>query len=238
MKPRIGITSNLTVLDGRLRAHLAAAYLDAVAAAGGTPIILAPPPDPADAPAALDAVAALIPSGGADVDPQLWGEAPHPKTSILDPRRQRWDLRLIAEADARRMPVLGICLGCQEMAVARGGRLIQHVPDEPGARPHHGGDAHPRITHPVAIERGSLLARIVGAENLDVNSSHHQAAREPGRSMCVVARSPDGIIEAIEDPSPGRFFLGVQWHPEDIADQLRHRALFEALVRAAAGTRT
>jgi putative glutamine amidotransferase len=88
------------------------------------------------------------------------------------------------------------------------------------------------------MEADSLLARIVGPAPLAVNSTHHQAAREPGRGMCIVARSPDGLIEGIEDPTPGRFFLGVQWHPEDLVDEPRHLALFQALCRAAAERRT
>jgi len=234
MRPRVAVTAGLERrADGRERAGVNAAYADAVARAGGVPLLLAPlagdvPPE--DLLAAADA---LLLTGGDDLDPALWGEPRHRKATLIDPRRQRADLALAAAADARGMPVLGICLGAQEMAVARGGRIIQHLPDEPGARLDHGGAGRPRAMHAVAVEPGSRLARIVGAEPLQVNSTHHQAAREPGRGMRVVARSPDGVVEAFEDTDPRRFFLAVQWHPEDLADQPRHRALFEALVRAA-----
>jgi len=237
MKPRIGITAGFGTLDGRPRAHVPAAYIDAVSAGGGAAVVLAPPGDEADVPAALGAVDGLLLSGGDDLDPALWGEARHPEARVIDPRRQRWDLVLIAEADARGLPVLGICLGCQEMAVARGGRLIQHLPDEPGAHLDHGSGGRPRARHPVEVAAGSLLAGIVGAGALQANSTHHQAVREPGRDLRIVARSPDGVIEGIEDPSPGRFFLSVQWHPEDLVAEPRHRALFEALSRAAAERR-
>ncbi len=174
----------------------------------------------------------LLLTGGEDLDPALWGEPPHPAVKMIDPRRQRSDLRLLAWADRLGLPVLGICLGCQEMAVHRGGRILQHVPDETKER--HRNDKRPRATHEIRIEAGSLLASIVGAGPLEVNSGHHQAVREAGRGLSVVARSPDGIIEAIEDPTPGRFFLGVQWHPEDLVREGPHRALFAALCRAAA----
>ena len=101
----------------------------------------------------------------------------------------------------------------------RGGRIIQHVPDVTGES--HRNDRRPRATHEIRIEAGSLLASIVGAGLLEVNSGHHQAVREPGRGLSIVARSPEGIIEAIEDPTPGRFFLGVQWHPEDLVAEGR-----------------
>jgi putative glutamine amidotransferase len=233
MKPRIAITASLGKLEGRTRVHVPVAYVDAVEAAGGAPLVLPPTADDALAEELLAATDGLITIGGDDLDPSLWGEPLHPKTSPMDPRRQRADLRLISVADSRGLPVLGICLGCQEMAVARGGRLIQHVPDESGVTIDHGGGGTGRARHPVTVEPDSLLSRIVGAGPLEVNSTHHQAVREPGRGMRVVARSPDGIIEGIEDPAPGRFFLAVQWHPEDLTDEARHLALFEALCRAA-----
>jgi putative glutamine amidotransferase len=233
MKPRIGITAGLGEIDGRQRVHVPAAYVDAVAGAGGVPVILAPA-DEAAAGDALDGVNGLLLTGGNDLDSRLWGEPLHPKAVIIDPRRQRWDLRLIAVADERRMPVLGICLGCQELAVSRGGRLIQHVPEEKGDTVDHGGGGRPRAMHTAQVDAGSLLASFVGEGRLEVNSTHHQAIREPGRGLRVVARSPDGVIEGVEDPSPDRFFLGVQWHPEDLCDQPPHRALFQALCRVAA----
>ncbi|MBE3069124.1 MAG: gamma-glutamyl-gamma-aminobutyrate hydrolase family protein [Planctomycetes bacterium] len=235
MKPRIAITASLGPVAGQTRIHLPLVYAEAVDAAGGRPVVL--PPTWADASADdLARVAdGLLLAGGDDLDPALWGEPAHPAARLMDTRRQKADLGLIALADACGLPVLGICLGCQEMAVARGGRLIQHVPDEPGALDDHGGGGRPRTMHTVAIDGDSLLARAVGPEPLDVNSSHHQAVREAGRGLRVVARSPDGLIEAIEDPAPGRFFLAIQWHPELLADRPRHLALFQALCRAAAG---
>ena len=234
MKPRIGLTTRYETVDGRERINLLPAYADAVVAGGGTPLLLPPPGDDAGVEALLDACDGLLATGGGDLDPALWGEARHPKTKMIHPRRQRSDLGLIALADKRRMPVLGICLGCQEIAVSRGGSLIQHAADEPGATIEHSRPTDMRSTHPVTIEPDSLLARVVGREPLDANTSHHQAIREPGRGMRIVARSADGIVEAIEAEEDGRFLLAVQWHPEYFCDKPRHLALFEALCRAAA----
>jgi putative glutamine amidotransferase len=237
MKPRIAITAD--------RGQRPEAYLRAIEAAGGEPVVFEPLPDEAAVEAALAKVDGVLLTGGRDLDPALWGEEPHRETRTMAPDRQRTDLALIRLADARGVPVLGICLGIQEMAVVRGGAIHQHVPDLGGTIGHSGGVGKPRLRHEVKIEAGSLLARIVGSGPLEVNSTHHQAVREPGRGMRIVARSGDGVIEAIEDPpagrspmagegpTPGRFFLGVQWHPEDLLDEPPHRALFEALVRAA-----
>jgi|WetSurMetagenome_2_1015567.scaffolds.fasta_scaffold119274_2 putative glutamine amidotransferase len=248
MKPRIGVTAGYTQVDIGPKANQVPAdrslsrmageikvrgeYPQAVEAGGGEPVVLAPLADdelPDDLAGRIDG---LLLTGGEDLDPVLWGEPRHPAAEIIDPRRQRSDLRLIEWADRIGLPVLGICLGCQEMAVHRGGRIIQHVPDE--TRENHRNDRKPRATHEIRIVAASLLAGIVGTGLLEVNSGHHQAVRHAGRGLAVVALSPDGIIEAIEDPTPGRFFLGVQWHPEDLVAEGPHRALFAALCKAAA----
>ena len=234
MNPRIAVTADV--------GKQSETYAQAVQAAGGEPLVLQPlesGPPPASRLADSDG---LLLAGGRDLDPALWGEPKHPKTCLMDPRRQVSDLALLVEADARGLPVLAVCLGIQELAVHRGGTLIQHVPDVPNAARHDGTTQRP-ITHVVTIEADSLLAEIVGPEPastageaggpLRTNSRHHQAVREPGRGMRVVARSADGLIEAIESEDRRRFVLGVQWHAEDLTHEPRHRALFEALCRAA-----
>jgi len=232
VRPRIAITTSLSQTDGALKVHVPVAYPDAVSAAGGLPVVLAPAEGVGALAELLDGADGLILAGGPDLDPAAWGEPRHPEAGVMDPRRQQFDLGLLREAEARGMPVLGICLGCQEMAVHRGGRLVQHLYEIPEVGP-HGGKERPPARHAVAIEPGSLLARIVGPEPLQTNSTHHQAIREPGQGMRIVARCGDGILEAIEDAAGGKFFLGVQWHPESLCPEPRHLALFRALCAAA-----
>jgi putative glutamine amidotransferase len=237
MTPRIAIATDLSTLDGKRRMHLPVAYADAVRAAGGEPVLL-PPPGVDDPLPPLERLAdGLLLPGGDDLDAGAWGEAMHPAALPVDPRRQRADFGLLATAETAGLPVLGICLGMQEMAVHRGGRLIQHLPDEPGEHLDHGGGGRPDAAHEVRIEPGSLLARLTGAETLQVGSTHHQGVRDAGRGLRTAARAPDGVIEGMEDPSAGRFFLGVQWHAERMADRPAHAALFEGLVGAAAAGR-
>jgi putative glutamine amidotransferase len=226
------MTASLAELEGALRVHAPVAYAEAVVAGGGIPLVIPPLADKQRAGECLETADGLLVIGGDDLSSSLWGEALHPETRLMHPRRQGWDLALLAAADQRRMPVLGICLGCQEMAVHRGGRLVQHVYDDPQVRA-HGGGGRPRAMHMVIFEPDSVLARLLGGEPLLVNSTHHQAVRDPGRAMRVVAESEDGLVEAIETTEGDRFFLGVQWHPELLHTELRHLALFEGLARAA-----
>ena len=213
-------------------------YVTSVVAAGGVPLLV---PPLADGPARRRLLRdgdALMVVGGADVDPAAYGRKRHPKTVPAPRKRLEADAQLVAWADRRRLPVLGICLGVQTLVVHRGGTLIQHIPDQaPGARVHHRDPRRKRRRHPVTIDPGSRLARIVGHGALSVKTSHHQAAESPGRHLRPVAWAPDGIIEAVEDDRPGRFFLGVQWHPEELYREKRHLALFEALVREARRSR-
>ena len=209
-------------------------YVSSVVAAGGVPLLV---PPMADGPAWRRWVRtgdALMVVGGPDIDPAAYGHKPHPKTVPAPPKRLAADARLVAWADRRRLPVLGICLGIQTLVVHRGGTLFQHIPDDvPGALQHHRDPRSKRPRHMVRIDPASRLARIVGHRALSVNTSHHQAADSPGRHLRPVAWATDGIVEAVEDDRPDRFVLGVQWHPETLPRAKRHGALFRALVKAA-----
>jgi len=188
-------------------------YVSAVSDAGGRAVLLPPDALDADVVSRLDA---LIIAGGADVAPERYAAAPHERT-YTRPDRDASEFLLLAAARERDLPVLGICRGMQLMAVASGGTLIQHLPDVVG---------HTEHEHAVSVEPGSLLSKILG-ERIDVNSFHHQGVNDPG-TLVATARSDDGLIEALEDPTR-RFTLGVQWHPEAM-DQA---ALFLALTDAA-----
>jgi putative glutamine amidotransferase len=207
-------------------------YFDAVTAYGGLPVAL--PHEAGLAADYLDRLDALIVTGGAfDVDPALYGDSTRHATVALKENRTAAELSFLQGALARDMPVLGICGGQQLLAVALGGTLIQHIPDAiRGALPHEQSTSHDLPGHEVEILPGTLLHRLVGRRNMQVNTSHHQAVKDAGRSA-VNALAPDGVIEGVEDASR-RFCLGVQWHPEYLVDA-GDVAIFKALIAAAHG---
>jgi putative glutamine amidotransferase len=188
-------------------------YFAAVRRAGGLPVAL--PHEPEDAAAYLDRIDGLIiPGGGFDVDPALFGVTTRHASVTTKDRRTAFELAITREAVARDMPVLGICGGEQLLNVALGGTLIQHIPDEvEGALVHQQENPRTETGHTVRVVAGTLLHGIVGADEIEVNSAHHQAVRDLAPGLVVDAIAPDGVIEGIED-SRRRFCLGVQWHPE------------------------
>jgi putative glutamine amidotransferase len=233
-RPLIGVTLDAEQPGGWSRYPwyaLRANYTDAIAAAGGLPVAL--PHDPALAAALLDRLDGLVVTGGAfDVDPALYGASEIHATVTLKQRRTAAELALVQGALARDMPVLGICGGQQLLAVALGGTLIQHIPDSvPDALEHEQLNPRDEPGHSVAVTAGTLLARIVGAAQMQVNSAHHQAVATPGPHAVVNAVAPDGVVEGVED-SRHRFCLGVQWHPEFLIDPGDSR-IFHAFIAAA-----
>jgi putative glutamine amidotransferase len=212
-------------------------YARAVELAGGLPVVLPPLEHGAIAPL-VDRLAGICLSGGPDLDPVAYEAEPDPHLGPVEPDLDAFEFEVARHADTLGIPVLGICRGCQAMNVARHGTLHQHVPDvTDGSVNHRQKESGREPTHTVRIEPGSRLAAIVGEDELDVNSFHHQAVDRLGRGLRAVAWAPDGLIEAIEDPD-GQLYLGVQWHAETLVHFERHAALFEALVDAAtAGAR-
>ena len=207
-------------------------YADAIVAAGGLPVAL--PHNAALAGQYLEMIDALVVTGGAfDVDPALYGEGGRHATVTLKENRTQAELALTQGALERNRPVLGICGGEQLLAVALGGALIQHIPDSvPNALAHEQPNPRHEPGHAVAVTPGTLLHRIVGSAEMQVNSAHHQAVRSPGPRAVVNAVAPDGVIEGIEDEGY-RFCLGVQWHPEYLIDP-GDRRIFDALIAACA----
>ena len=228
MNVRIGITAHLELVrnddgDGSLHYVVSAPYVKAVRKAGALPVML-PIVEPADAPAMLAMVDALIITGGGDVDPANYGVAPEPLLGATDLVRDAADLAITRAAIASNTPTLATCRGIQVLNVAMGGTLTQHV-DE-----HMRIDLYNQDVHDVEIDPASRLATIVGTEALGVNSMHHQVIDRLGPGVRAVAHNRDGHIEAIElDTAPA--VLGVQWHPELLRHRGDHLTLFEDLVR-------
>ncbi|MCZ4497869.1 MAG: Gamma-glutamyl-gamma-aminobutyrate hydrolase [Marmoricola sp.] len=205
---------------------LPSAYARAVEAAGGVPVLLPPVlPYAASARSVVARLDGLIISGGADVQPELYGEEQHPRTVRWREDRDAWELALLDAVADRETAVLGVCRGMQVMAVHAGGVLDQHVPDLVGHERHNPGpDAFGDTT--ITVAPGSRLIEVLDP-GAAVRCHHHQSVRShPG--FAPVAWAGDGLLEAIEAPGP-RFRVAVQWHPEMAADA----GLFRALVAAA-----
>ncbi|MFN2488676.1 MAG: gamma-glutamyl-gamma-aminobutyrate hydrolase family protein [Actinomycetota bacterium] len=226
--PVIGITcyveeASWTVWRGPA-ALIPLTYVRAVEAAGGRPVLV--PPSPVAVDETLAALDGIIFSGGADLDPQLYGAERHRETTGMRPDRDRSELPLLEAALERDVPVLAICRGMQLLNVAKGGELRQHLDDG------RDGVVHRRspgvfARHEVSIAADSSLAGLLGDRPM-VLSHHHQAPDRLGRGLEAVAWAEDDTIEGIEDPSRA-FAVGILWHPEEGED----RALFEALVKRA-----
>jgi putative glutamine amidotransferase len=221
----IGIAPDVDA-EGRLSVE--EGYLEAVRRAGGEPRVL----ESLDAARAAPLGGLLLCGGAFDIPPAWYGEEPRARIDPPREARSRLERALLAHAERGGLAVLGICNGAQLMAVHRGGTLVQDLATQwPGALDHERGDARSSAVHAVALSAGSRLAQRLGALSIRVNSSHHQSVARTGTGVCVVARAPDGVIEAIEDP--GReFWVGVQWHPERMLDAAS-AALLAAFVDAA-----
>lgn len=244
MPPLIGITAE-TFSSGygpepdRLGQGTLTTYLHAVRGAGGLPVIIPLTVAGADLRALAARLDGILLTGGGDLDPALFGEAPHPQLGRVDADRDTLEIELTRLALAAGQPLLGVCRGAQVLNVALGGTLYQDLPSEygPGLLRH----AHPvkdfpreHQAHPVQVEEESLLARVLGVPVARVNSRHHQAIKTVAPGLVVTARAPDGVIEGVERPDHP-FALAVQWHPENLQAQPEMKALFVKFVEACGG---
>lgn len=228
MGPIIGITVEATPdpedLRTRGRLCLNWNYAQAIVEAGGVPLMIPPMAD-------MEAIASIIDGwlvpGGADINAARFGEENHPKVELQDPSRYDGEAELLKHVDPD-MPVFGICYGCQFLNVARGGGLVQHVPDVVGHERHSGG----------TMERhridASTLADTIQSDEIEGKSYHHQAVGRLGEGLKVVSQAEDGTIEAIE-ATDRPWMIGVQWHPERTLEDPITRKLFEGFVAAARG---
>jgi putative glutamine amidotransferase len=226
--PVVGIAAHQVLVDesGFTLLHFAAAvpYVKAVSRAGAIPVVLPiiDPDDRAEIDRALDAVDAVIITGGCDVEPARYGAAQAPETGPLDARRDDTEIALCNALVERDQPTLCVCRGIQVLNVALGGTLVQHVPV------HSRDDAYNETVHEVRLEPGSRIATALGRTTLGVNTLHHQSLERLGERARAVAWADDGTVEGIEvDGAP--HVLGVQWHPEMLRHRPEHLALFQQL---------
>jgi putative glutamine amidotransferase len=233
MKPRIAIplphSTNLEYSE-----RVLPQYEQGVRAAGGEPVRIPLDRSPAELMKLIESCdAVLLPGSRADVDPQKYRAERDPRTSPADPLRDAADELLLQDAHNMRKPVLGICYGLQSLNVYRCGTLQQHIES---AIDHTARDT----THVVRLDPMSRLAHLLGnalpggAEpQIEVNTSHHQAASSVGDGLQVAAKAPDGVIEALEGTAPDHFVIAVQWHPERSLEEPASQVIFRALVEAA-----
>ncbi len=224
--PLIGLTTYGRGADNRYT--LPAEYLDAVRRAGGVPVLIAPGEPRLEA--IVDMLDALIFSGGGDIDPSRYNGKRHETNYAIDQERDTHELELGRRAIDSGLPTLGICRGAQILNVVQGGKLIEHIPDEVGEKVLHRAPPREPVMHSVRLKPGSRLARILGRDEFDATSWHHQALRGAAAGLEAVAHAPDGTIEAIEMPSHP-WLIAVQWHPElSAASDPLQQKLFDAIV--------
>lgn len=236
--PLIGITTYPPNRGDRF--ELPAAYVTCLRRAGAAVVMVAPGED--DVPGLLDRLDALVLAGGGDLDPGRYGGATHETVYAIDPVRDRDEVAMVEHVLDTGLPTLAICRGSQVLNVALGGTLLTHLPDLEDRHPHR---VEPEVLrgmpsptpHPVQVEPGSLIAKVMEATDVTPMSWHHQAVDRVGDGLRVVARAPDGTIEATEHESHP-WLCSVQWHPElTAADDPTQQRLFDGLVEAARSAR-
>ncbi|OHW61647.1 putative glutamine amidotransferasec [Andreesenia angusta] len=238
-KPIIGISGSVLDIEngpftGSRRAYVNEDYVKAVVKSGGVPVIIPMTADKEIIDIQLDGIDALLLSGGHDIDPSEYGEAPKPRLNETLPERDKFDILLVEGAVKRGIPVLGICRGHQVLNVALGGSLHQDLEYIEGCEEAHDQfESEDPESHAVRTKERSILRELLG-ETLKVNSFHHLAIKELAPGFRATAISSDGLIEGIEH-SRHKFIVGVQWHPEALASSgdRRMERLFEEFVYSA-----
>lgn len=213
-RPRIGIAMRIDHPTDRF--YLARHYSEAVEAAGGAPVHISLIPKPDYINTVVDGLdGILLPGSDSDVDPLRYGQQPHAALGSVHRIKDETDLLIIDAAERKQLPLFAICFGMQVLNVSRGGTLIQDIKSQVSdALKHEQGVPRDRLSHSVKVAADSKLHEIIMTEDLLVNSHHHQAIDTLGADLVATAWSPDGVIEALEDPRPDRFVVAVQWHPE------------------------
>jgi len=236
MTPRIGVTGLTRAVSGADRSGVNAAYVRSVLRAGGIPLILSPLLGAGLADQVVETLDGLLLTGGDDMDPSHYGEEPHPSLDPIDPQRDAFELAVFRAARERQVPTLAICRGFQLVNVALGGTLWQDLPSQrPAEIDHRQKGARNDRTHRVEVVPQTVLAKALGATQLEVNSFHHQGIRKLAPGLKVSALSPDGLAEGLEQEGGPAWLIAVQWHPEEFhaEEESPDLALFQALVREA-----
>jgi putative glutamine amidotransferase len=226
-KPLIGITSvyKIDEQNNSVSTTVDFAYVKVVADNGGIPLVLPTISDEDIIQRYVRQMDGLVLIGGDDIPPSAYNEQPHETVKVLPAQRYNFERRLISLWLNSGKPLLGVCLGMQFTNVVSGGSLIQDIPSQVGTTVKH------REYHQVKIDPDSSLAKILGTTEASVYSNHHQAVKDIGKNLKVIARSADGVIEAMERIDGG-FGLFVQWHPEQTDDAEHRNAIYGALIKA------
>lgn len=216
--PLVAVTATTRLVDGVPRLRLNVSYVRALEAVGLVPLVT-PPLAPVHAARVLASVRGLVLTGGEDVAPHRFGATPHPRLGTVHEERDAWELALVAEAHARRLPTLAICRGIQVLNVALGGTLVQDIPSErPSGVPHDQDDARGARVHPVTVEPATRLAEALAGSAVAVNSIHHQSIDRVAAGLRVSALAPDGVVEGAEWAADDWWAVGIQWHPEELTE--------------------
>jgi putative glutamine amidotransferase len=233
-RPAIGINVDVAAATKNSASfiRLTTGYFDSVYAAGGLPLLL-PPLNKGDAlDALLEKVDGIIMAGGLDLDPRRQNLPTHAAVVPMAARREENDRLLLKRVMDRRIPLLAIGVGMQQLNVLCGGTLFLHLPEEmPKALPHFDSSGGPH-RHLVLLEPNTVIDDVYGGGEIRVNSSHHQAVKTLGAGLRVGAKSPDDVIESIESTDPNWFCVGVQWHPESDTASALDMQLFECFIQA------
>ncbi len=233
-KPIIGINAEYRSEQGGQPAfsYVAAGYYDAIARAGGIPVVLPPAANEEGIRQLLDHMDGFVLVGGGDLDPRNDGFMLHSTTKPMEARREQFDRILTAEIAERRLPVLAVGAGMQLLNVICGGNLFLHIPEDiPGCLPHRDSQ-DPNHRHSLVIESDSLIGRVYGEGEIRVTSRHHMAMDEIAPGFRATARCQDGVIEVIESEMIDWFAVGTQFHPECSAASALDIRIFEELIEA------
>jgi putative glutamine amidotransferase len=238
-KPVIGVTcARISMRNGYPSHGAGQAYVAALAAAGGAPVLVPLGLDDETLENMLRRLDGVLFTGGGDVHPARYGSALIPQVNSIDEERDRIELRLLAEVVQSGKPFFGICRGLQLVNIGLGGTIYEDIAAQhPGSLKHdYFAPEWPRehLAHPVQVQPASALANLLQTSEAQVNSLHHQGIRRLAPGLMAAACAPDGVIEAIEVPDHP-FGLAVQWHPENLQVLAPMRQLFQAFVQACAG---